>query len=59
MSKKRRKISCHIVCPDCGSRLSTLDLGYSICFECGWSWSPTNYQQQAVFASPLKLSAAR
>ena len=59
MSKKiSKKLSCHIVCPDCGSRLSTLDHGYSICYECGWSWSPALHQH-AVPARPLpKLNAA-
>ena len=38
--KSSKKFSCHIVCPECGSRLSTLDHGYSVCYECGWSWSP-------------------
>ena len=60
MSKKNdsKKFSCHIVCPDCGSRLSTLDHGYSICYECGWSWSAHVHQYNPGSAAASKLNAA-
>ena len=57
--KSSKKFSCHIVCPECGSRLSTLDHGYSVCYECGWSWSPAVHQHAVVPAVPhSKLNAA-
>ena len=55
MSKKRSKtVSDHIVCPDCGSRLSTLDLGSTICFECGWSWTPAIHGPKVAEAAGLR-----
>ncbi len=59
MAKKNSKTSsCLTACPDCGSRLSTLDLGYSICYECGWSWTPHVHLRGAAPAPRSDLNSS-
>lgn len=59
MSKNHKKSSCHTNCPDCGARLSTQDHGYTICYECGWSWAPAqHFHAQSPIGRPAAAAAA-
>ena len=59
MSKKHKKSSCHTSCPDCGARLSTQDHGVTMCYECGWSWSPApHHHYQLPVSQPHAHGAA-
>ena len=54
MSKKRmRRLDNVLSCNECGNtRLSALDRGHFVCYECGWSYSNAHH------ASVTKQDAA-
>lgn len=55
MAKKIHRHVHEIYCPDCGGRLSTMDHGSTICWECGWSFAPVMHQHNTNPLPPAQI----